>query len=244
MSGQMDNIIKARIRQNITQDQIAKAMGISRQTYINIENGKKELSVSQAKTIASILRIGIDDIICAADEKAKYFDNEKASKKYKQIILNSIQYGADSSDGKITKTKLAKLVYLADYIWFFYNEAPMSGMTYRKYDQGPVPDAYFRIIDELELEEAVSCEIKGAAHMYSLVGSIAPTNELSSKEISLIKAICEAWKNKSTKEIVDFTHEQLPWQICRKGEIIPYDLITQEEPEKVYGNIKLRSIFQ
>ena len=63
----------------------------------------------------------------------------------------------------------------------------------------------------------------------------APHGKLSDKERSVVKIIGEAWKDKQTQEIVDFTHDQLPWQICREGEVIPYGLITQEEPEKVYG---------
>ena len=63
----------------------------------------------------------------------------------------------------------------------------------------------------------------------------APHSKLSDKELAVIRSIGEAWKDKQTQEIVDFTHEQLPWQICREGEIIPYGLITQEDPEKVYG---------
>ena len=243
MSGQMNNIAKARKLQNLTQDQVAKALGISRPSYINIENGKKDLSLREARCLSSILRISLDDIMNISDEGATISLQSGKNEKYKQMILNSIQYGADTSDGKIPKTKLAKLVYLADFIWYYFTNKPMSGMTYRKYSQGPVPDTYFRVVDELEIEQAVNCEIKNTAHMYSLVEKNAPKNKLSKKELYLIKAICSAWKDKATQEIVDFTHDQLPWQICRPNEIIPYDLITQEEPNRVLGSIKLPSDF-
>ena len=63
----------------------------------------------------------------------------------------------------------------------------------------------------------------------------APHGKLDDDELNVIRLLGEAWKDKQTQEIVDFTHDQLPWQICREGEVIPYGLITQEEPEKVYG---------
>ena len=50
----------------------------------------------------------------------------------------------------------------------------------------------------------------------------------------LIKKIAEKWKNKKTSEIVNFTHIQLPYSICRDNELIPYELITQEDPDSVY----------
>ncbi len=41
-------------------------------------------------------------------------------------------------------------------------------------------------------------------------------------------------KKANTQEIVDFTHNQIPWKVCREGEIIPYTLINAEDPKNVY----------
>ncbi len=235
MCGQVsNNITQARMARGYTQEQVANALGISRPTYINIEAGKKELTVSQAEALSSILRVGIDDILGASDGAAAFSDVISSTDKYKQIILNSIHFGSDS-DGKITKTKLAKLVYLADFIWYYENSRPMSSMTYRKLPRGPVADVYFRALDELEEDGTIVREQSGQAIMFSLTEDKALTNKLSDEELKLIEKIGKVWQGKHTKEIVDFTHEQLPWQICRDGEVIPYGLITQEEPERVYG---------
>ena len=55
----------------------------------------------------------------------------------------------------------------------------------------------------------------------------------------MVKKVSEAWKGKPTVDIVNFTHEQLPWQICLDDEVIPYGLIFQEEPEKIYGPVQI-----
>lgn len=239
MSGQeLTNIAKARQARGFSQEQIANAIGVSRPTYVNIEAGKKELTISQAETLASILRVGMEDIVGAADGAVVFADTMEATDKYKQIILNSLKYGADE-DGKITKTKLAKLVYLADFTWFYENSAPMSGMTYRKLPRGPVADIYFRALDEMEEDGTILREPHGKAIMLSLVEKQAPVSKLSKKEIGMIEKISKAWRGKSTEDIVNFTHEQLPWQICLDGEAIPYSLIFQEEPEKIYGPAKV-----
>jgi hypothetical protein len=57
---------------------------------------------------------------------------------------------------------------------------------------------------------------------------------LSESELELIREIANKWSMHNTESIVDFTHEQLPWKISRDNEVIPYELITQEEPENVY----------
>jgi len=235
---QPNNIEQARLARGYTQEQIAHAIGVSRPTYINIESGKKELTLRQAEALSSMLRLGMDDILGTADGTSAFSDVIKATEKYKQIILNSLKYGADE-DGKITKTKLAKLVYLADFIWYYLNSSPMSGMTYRKLPRGPVADVYFRALDEMEEDGIIIREPKGKAILFSLIEKEAPASRLSNGELNLIKKIGEAWSSRSTDDIVSFTHEQLPWQICRDGEVIPYGLITQEEPERVYGTIQL-----
>ncbi|MDR1700667.1 MAG: helix-turn-helix domain-containing protein [Lachnoclostridium sp.] len=232
------NIEKARLVYGYTQEQVAHAIGVSRPTYINIESGKKELTVSQAKALSSMLRISMDDILGVSDGISVFSDVLKSTEKYKQIILNSLQFGSDE-DGKITKTKLAKLIYLVDYTWYYLNLSPMSGMTYRKLERGPVADVYFRALDELEEDGTLIRESKGKAILFSLVEKEAPTGRLSSDELNLIEKIGKAWRGKSTDDIVNFTHEQIPWQICRDGEVIPYGLITQEEPERVYGPVQL-----
>ena len=232
------NIEQARLARGYTQEQVARAIGVSRPSYIKIESCEKELTVSQAEVLSSMLRITMDDILGIADRTSVFSDILASTEKYKQMILNCIKYGA-GNDGRITKTKLAKLVYLSDFIWYYIKSYPMSGMTYRKLARGPVADVYFRALDEMEEDGVIIREPKGKAYLFSMIESEAPVNKLSADEVDLIKKIGEEWQNKSTDDVVNFTHQQLPWQICRDGEIIPYSLITQEEPGRVYGSIQL-----
>ena len=52
--------------------------------------------------------------------------------------------------------------------------------------------------------------------------------------MEIIKKIGVKWKNKNTRDIVDFTHEQLPYKICAPDEAMPYELIIQQDPDYVY----------
>lgn len=235
MSSANNNIKQTRLARGLSQEEVAEVIGLTRPTYSLIESGKKELTLSQAESLSAILRVGIESLLGVPYSFSNIVDSNKLLEKYKQIILNSLKSGSDS-DGKITKTKLAKLVYLADFIWYYENSTPMSGMSYRKLPQGPVPDIYFRALDELEEDGIIDREQKGKAIMYSLIETSAPQNKLSEHELNMINSIGEAWKGKNTQDIVNFTHDQLPWQICRDGEIIPYSLIIQEDREKVYGS--------
>lgn len=229
------NIENSRLARGLTMEQVAEVLGMSRQTYALIEANKKEITVSQAEKLAAILRVELGDLLGALDGISTLSNTLGAVKKYKQIILNTLKAGADD-DGKITKTKLAKLVYLADFTWYYENLVSMSGMTYRKLPRGPVADVYFRALDELEEEGVINPpEYKGKAILFSLAekGEVS-ASELSKNQKQMIDKIAKAWKVYNTDAIINFTHNQLPWQICRDGEVIPYGLITQEEPENIW----------
>jgi transcriptional regulator with XRE-family HTH domain len=234
------NLAQARLARGYTLEQVASVASLSRQTYALVEAGKRDITLSQAEALAAMLRVTIDELRGAPDGVSTFNDSQSSLEKYKQMILNAIQFGADEIDGKITKTKLAKLVYLADFTWYYDHLTPMSGMSYRKLPRGPVPDIYFRALDELEEDGTITREEKGRNILLKLAetGS-APANRLTKEELTEISKIAKTWQGKQTQEIVDFTHSQLPWQICRDGEIIPYSLITQEEPDRVYGNTEL-----
>jgi len=137
----------------------------------------------------------------------------------------------------VPKTKLAKLLYLADFSWFYEKMESMSGMQYRRIQYGPVPDLYFRALDELEEEGRINRDNKNSdvTLISENEGSKrSPLNKLNKQELDLIKKIAEKWKDKKTRDIVNFTHNQLPFKLCAPDEIIPYELIIQEDPKYVY----------
>lgn len=228
----MQKVKEFRIKNNLSQEQIAKAIGVSRPTYTAMEADKQHLSAEEAQKLASLMGISIDELLSG---------NIANVEKYKQMILVYLRMNLTSKkDNKIPKTKLAKLLYLADFAWYYNHLESMSGMMYRKIPYGPVPDTFFRALDELEEAGKIFIERKDVdgKEMFLIGESESNKNEkivtLSSDEIKLMKDIGKKWKDKKTNEIVNFTHNQLPYTLCRQDEIIPYELITQEDPEMVF----------
>ncbi|MGI6297384.1 MAG: type II toxin-antitoxin system antitoxin SocA domain-containing protein [Minisyncoccales bacterium] len=212
----------------MSQQEIADRLGMSRPSYILVEQGKKELSLSEAQKISNIFGISLKDM-----ETGIIPDYEK----YKEMILSFLRFFSSNGDGKVPKTKLAKLLYLADFSWFYEKMESMSGMQYRRIQYGPVPDLYFRALDELEEEGRINRDNKNSdvTLISENEGSKrSPLNKLNKQELDLIKKIAEKWKDKKTRDIVNFTHNQLPFKLCAPDEIIPYELIIQEDPKYVY----------
>ena len=227
MGNQYHKIIKSlRNKKELKQEEIAEKIGISRSSYISFEQGKTELNFSQIIKLSDIFGVSLEEV-----ESGVMSNNEK----YKEMILAYIRKGS-SMDGRILKTKLAKMLYLADFAWFYNHLESMSGMQYRRIKYGPVPDIYFRAVDELEATGEISIDHKNEMLLISENESSQKRllKKISKEEMSLISKIAKKWKNKKTNEIVYFTHNQLPYKICSPNEIIPYELITQEDPGYVY----------
>ncbi len=214
----------------LTQEEVANRLDISRQTYARIESGDSELTLWQAVILAKCLDITLSDMTW---EDIRVISNQEYDiEQYKAILTQCIKFWSDK-DGKITKTKLAKLAYLIDFGWFYENLETFTGLSYRKLPLWPVPDAYFRTLEELQISESIVIELKGRTQLIENIGTPS-TDGLSIEQLAFIEKICQKWQGKNTEEIVKYTHEQLPWKICFDGEIIPYELITQEDPDNVY----------
>lgn len=214
-----------RDKAGLTQLEVAERLQISRPTYLQLEAGKTELSLSQAETLAKLYGLSIEEF--SAQSTRLY-------EKYKQMIIAFIR-----EVPSMPKTKLAKMLYLSDFAWFYDHLESMSGMPYRKIQYGPVPDAYFRALTELEDCGSINIErtTREGKEMNLISESEgnrkATLSHISQEELELIKKIAHKWKDKRTAEIVGFTHQQLPYALCREDEIIPYALITQEDPDNV-----------
>lgn len=224
------NIENIRKEKKLTQDEVAKYLWITRQTFSKLEKWNIEPTLWQAVKLSELLWVEIDNFI-ETDTKTLSSKNIDWDK-YKQIITNFIKYWADD-DGKITKTKLAKLCYLLDFAWYYYNLVPITGLEYKKFAQWPVPDAYFSTLEELFEEDYIAIEIKWRSHLIENIWTPS-SDKLSEDELNMLQDIAKKWKWKQTHEIVDFTHRQLPWLVSYDKEIIPYGLITQEDLENVY----------
>ena len=230
MNKYIETIKELRLRHNLSQEQVAKAIQVSRPTYTAIESGKQKLSLDEAQKLGNLLGTDINVFVSG---------NIPNIEKYKHMILSYLRMDI-SDDRKIPKTKLAKMLYLADFAWFYSNLESMSGMEYRKLTYGPVPDMFFRVLDELEVEGKINIEIKNEEERTVFLISEAESNRnekidsFSDEEGDLMRSIAKKWRDKKTKDIVNFTHNQLPYFLCRDNEVIPYELITQEDPEEVY----------
>jgi transcriptional regulator with XRE-family HTH domain len=225
-----DFIKYLREERGLSQAFVAERTHMSRTSYIAVEQGSKALSLAEAVALTQLFGITIDELLCT--QAPDYL-------KYKQMILAFVRAAA-TEHTSIKKTKLAKLLYLADFSWYYVHNTSMSGLTYRRIDFGPVADAYFRLLEELEQSGTISIKqiYRDDYHMYEIEETRASQKtalgRLTKIELTHMSKIWQQWAKASTAEIVKFTEDQAPYQQSKPGEIIPYQLICTEESFRVY----------
>lgn len=214
---------RIRIDKGFSQSELADKLGLSRASYIAIEQGKRELTLSECEKLSQVLGITFSDI-----ERGEIPNYEK----YKQMILVYLRMNK-----YLTKTKLAKLLYFADFSWYYHHLKSMSGMEYRKIQYGPVADTYFRLIDEMSDAGEITIKLmdEGAMHIsQTSTGAKHSIDQVSNDEVSLMEKINKKWKGKRTTEIVTYTHKQLPYMFADDNEIVSYEIFGQENPDEIY----------
>ena len=221
MSFVSNNVERIRSSHGLTQEQIADVLCVSRATYISVAKGNRDLTTGELEKLSAYFNVPI----------AEFFDQPRNNEKFKQMYFYILRFFRDG----IPKTKLAKLLYLADFSYYYDNLVSMSGVRYVRREYGPVADIFFELTDDLYEKGKINIKPLDYALIINSTTIEQDDGLLSDGEKDLLDRICSYWEDKRTSEIVNFTHEQKPWKMCRDGEYIPYSLIIQEDPNHVYA---------
>lgn len=221
----MDNTVRirqARKSKGYTQDYVARELGMSRPSYIKFESGSKEfgeLTINQVDKLKELLGDGITESIA---------DVQQGIEKYRDMILALIHFGRGQY-GRITKTKLAKMLYFADAQTYVNQQGrTMSGMVYRKLPQGPVAYEYLQLIDDMAEKQIINIKQLNLAQM---IGTVEPVDlselSLEDNELKLLEDIALKWKDKRTDAIVNYSHEHPTWLKAEDYQPIDWSLLRQ-----------------
>lgn len=127
---------------------------------------------------------------------------------------------------ELTKTKLNKMLFYADFTHFARNTVSISGVSYARLPHGPVPDQYSLLYGSMESAKLiVEKEISVGQYDWSYYASNADFNaELFSKEeLAVMHATLKRFKGMTAKSIAVFSHKEEAWIDNENAELISYD---------------------
>lgn len=223
------NLKQIRQKQGITQAEMAGKLGVSRPTYIQIERGKKEPTVSQARTISELFHL---NVIPGANSVLKKTKGKKSFQfdavKFKEVILYVLEkVGAKPNIGE---TALYKILYFIDFDFYEKYGHFLTGAVYMKNHHGPTPKQFKALADEMimggELERVRSKYFQYEQKKY-LPRRRADLGVFSAVETELMDDVLARLSDKNGSELRAYSHDDLPWLATEDQGDIAYSLVFQ-----------------
>lgn len=227
-----------------SQIQIAKNLGISRPTYIKLEEGKIKPTEQQKAILARLFDVSQDIfnknneevVVNSTNVDVREIPKENINK-FKQVLLYIVSKVGNRPN--IGQTAIYKLLYFIDFDYYEKYEEYLIGATYVKNTHGPSPISFTRIARELE-NQGKLVEVKSKYFDYDqkryLVTAEPEVSSLSAKELKHINDELERLASKTAKELSDLSHIDTPWRIADKMEILNYRYVFYRPEETSVGD--------
>jgi transcriptional regulator with XRE-family HTH domain len=234
---------------NISQEFIASKIGVSRPTYLQIENGARDITVVEAQKLAQFFGISLEDFLAEKTTKTPTIRLEKEEKsepktaerisvpqknvkKFKEVLLYLLEkIGAMPNVGEAV---ICKILYFIDFDYYEKYEEQLIGAVYIKNHHGPTPAAFTKIIEEMEQKGdlvKVSQKYFQFQQRKYLPRRKANLSILSAQEKELIDYEIVRFKDKNAKEMEIISHRDIPWIGAKDLKPIDYESVFYRTPE-------------
>jgi transcriptional regulator with XRE-family HTH domain len=247
-------IQQLRKKNNLTQEFLASKLGISRPTYVQIEQGGHDLTITEAQKLAGIFSMSLEDLLSGNKKEVEIdFEEGKSKKtaepemrivmpranvkKFKEVLLYLLEkVGARPNIGE---TAIYKLLYFVDFDYYEKYEEQLTGARYIKNYFGPTPIEFKKITDQMmekgEIERIKSRYFQHDQRKY-LPRRVADLKILSAQEIQHIDEVLArlAWKN--AVELSNYSHSDTPWRVHKMGEEISYETVFYRDEDHSVRN--------
>jgi uncharacterized phage-associated protein len=158
-------------------------------------------------------------------------DGQESTDKLRELILHI----ADKCeyDRTFGAVKLNKILFFADFISFAEHGESITGVQYRKYQQGPVPTVLKRLRGEMETEGEIAIRKKDyhGRIQHRVVALRDPDfDKFSARGIALVDRVIDMLWGHSATQVSEMSHDRA-WRNASEGEAIPYEAaFVSDEP--------------
>ncbi len=247
----IDILKKLRDERGFSQEHLADHIGVSRPTYVQIEKGERELSLSEAQNLAAFFGLTFEDFLAGntkspykvtlgkrekqtqeAQQEIRVSVPQKKVEKFKEVLLYVLEkIGAKPNIGE---SVLYKILYFIDFNYYEKYEEQLMGATYIRNHYGPTPIEFAKIVSEMEQNKEIE-KIETNYFKYPQTKYLPRReprlNLLSAQETALIDEAINRLGSMTAKEISDYSHNDVPWMTAKEGKPIDYEAVFYRTPE-------------
>jgi len=213
----------------LSQSEVAKSLGISRPTFIKLEQGNAKPTEQQKTILAGIFGLSKETLErnenqrdLVSDVKVKEVSKENVEK-FKQVLLYIVSKIGNRPN--IGQTALYKLLYFIDFDYYEKTHQYLMGATYIKNTHGPSPISFAKISRDLQ-NRGKLIEVNSKFFNYDqkkyLVTSDPDVSLLNASELKHIDDELERFASKTAKELSDLSHIDTPWRVADERDILNY----------------------
>jgi transcriptional regulator with XRE-family HTH domain len=238
-------ITELRKIKGFSQEDLAKAIHISRPSLAQIELGNRSVDILELQKLSLVLQFSLDNFMSTNFSASKLIESKEAKnlKKEERIAVpilqvskfkNVLLYILERCAGKpnVGETVLYKLLYFADFNYYELYEEHLTGAKYRKLPYGPVPQKLDTVICQM-VEKKQLQRVKTIYHNYPQTRYLplekADLTSLKASEKEVIDKVIEQMSDWSAIAISNYSHKDMPWLASKEGEDIHYELVFYRE---------------
>ncbi len=249
-------ILEQRKKYNLTQDFLASKIGISRPTYAQIEQGERDLTITEARKLANIFGIAFDDFVQGKDTSATVEVKKSVKKikeqkretrinvpqkdleKFKEVLLYVLsKVGAQSHVGEAV---VYKLLYFIDFDFYEKFEEQIIGATYIKNHYGPTPVEFKVIVDDM-IKNGEIVKVEGKyfnypQRKYLPIRKPDLTKLRDARELRHIDEVIARLGDKNATELSEYSHEDTPWLVAKENQPLDYEAVFYRTPKTSVRN--------
>lgn len=248
-----------RKKNNLTQEHIASQLDMSRPTYVQIEQGERDLTIPEAQKLADIFGLSLENFLQERElsivveitgnsevkqpiEELRISIPQEKADKFRQILIYILRKVGGKPN--VGMTVLYKLLYFIDFDYYEKHEDQLMGLVYLKQQFGPTPLLFGDLINELikkgDLEIIKSDFYHYPQTKYLLNPLIEPDlSLLNGNEKEHIDWELRRLSDRTASDLSDLSHKDTPWLSAENGKPLDYEAVFYRTPDtsvRTYAN--------
>ncbi len=236
-----------RQERDMSQEEAAKALGLTRPTYIQMERGAREPRLSELRKLCAIFSVHPDFFlkddrsareryqVVLKEERPVYKRKEQSFRisvpqakiaVFKEVLLYILsKVGAKPNVGE---TVLYKLLYFIDFDYYEKYEEQLMGATYIKNHYGPTPMEFSGIVEKMlkdgEIGKVPSKYFRHEQKKYIPVRDPDLT-VLDARQMKHIDDVLARLSDMNASQLSEYSHKDVPWIAAEDAKPLRYEAV-------------------